>query len=143
MMAYFGTVLRWETYIANLHLCLQADNIQALKTPGGAVLIEGPKACGTTLTTQCAAQSEALDADTNARAAIGAGIPEIVLEGAVLRWNDEWQVVPALWNHIRRAIDARQADGHFILTGSAACCRCAQRDARRTDDTAQTFRILD
>lgn len=73
------------------------------------------------VTARRAARSEVLlDVDANARAALEAGIPEIVLQGEVPRLIDEWQVVPALWNHIRRAIDARQVDGQFILTGSAA-----------------------
>ena len=32
---------------------------------------------------------------------------------------DEWQLVPALWNHVRRAVDASSSPGQFILTGSA------------------------
>src|SRR5690606_4392146 len=32
---------------------------------------------------------------------------------------DEWQLEPRLWNHVRRAVDDRQAVGQFILTGSA------------------------
>lgn len=95
--------------------------LQNRLSSGGAVLIEGPKACGKTLTARRAAKSEVLlDLDADARAAIEAGVPEIVLQGAVPRLIDEWQVVPALWNHIRRTIDARQSDGQFILTGSAA-----------------------
>ena len=87
---------------------------------GGAVLIEGPKACVKTVTARRAALSEVLlDVDADARAAIDAGIPEVVLRGETPRLIDEWQVVPELWNHIRREIDARQADGQFILTGSA------------------------
>ncbi|MFO7893377.1 MAG: DUF4143 domain-containing protein [Longimicrobiales bacterium] len=85
----------------------------------GAVVIEGPKACGKTATARQRAASEVLlDVDTDARqaAAIDAGL---VLEGATPRLLDEWQVVPELWNHIRRAIDDRREPGQFILTGSA------------------------
>jgi predicted AAA+ superfamily ATPase len=35
------------------------------------------------------------------------------------RLIDEWQVVPAIWNHVRRAVDARRKPGQFMLTGSA------------------------
>ena len=42
-----------------------------------------------------------------------------VLAGAVPRLIDEWQIEPAIWNHIRRAIDDRAQPGQFILTGSA------------------------
>ena len=41
----------------------------------------------------------------------------MVLAGDKPRLIDEWQEVPELWNHIRRAVDAR--NGPFILTGSA------------------------
>jgi predicted AAA+ superfamily ATPase len=33
---------------------------------------------------------------------------------------DEWQLVPGLWNAVRREVDSRGLDGQFILTGSAA-----------------------
>ena len=42
-----------------------------------------------------------------------------VLAGAVPRLIDEWQIEPAIGNHIRRAIDDRAQPGQFILTGSA------------------------
>jgi hypothetical protein len=35
---------------------------------------------------------------------------------------DEWQVEPALWNQVRRAVDAVDAPGQFLLTGSAHPC---------------------
>lgn len=85
----------------------------------GAVVIEGPKACGKTETARQVARSEVrLDVDANARAA-AAIAPNIVLAGAVPRLIDEWQIEPAIWNHVRRAIDDRQQAGQFILTGSA------------------------
>jgi predicted AAA+ superfamily ATPase len=85
----------------------------------GAVVIEGPKACGKTETARQVASSEVLlDVDANARAA-AALAPNLVLAGAVPRLIDEWQIEPAIWNHVRRAIDDRQQAGQFILTGSA------------------------
>ncbi len=85
----------------------------------GAVVIEGPKACGKTETARQVARSEVLlDVDTNARAA-AAIAPETVLAGAVPRLIDEWQLAPELWNHVRRAVDDRGRAGQFILTGSA------------------------
>lgn len=45
--------------------------------------------------------------------------PALLLEGTPPRLIDEWQVEPAIWNHVRRAVDARSGLGHFILTGSA------------------------
>lgn len=85
----------------------------------GAVLIEGPKACGKTATARQVAASEVLlDVDTNARRAVALD-PGLVLDGPVPRLIDEWQVEPDIWNHIRRAVDDRKASGQFILTGSA------------------------
>jgi predicted AAA+ superfamily ATPase len=85
----------------------------------GAVVIEGPKACGKTETaSQVAASSVLLDVDENARRAASVD-PTLVLEGPAPRLIDEWQVEPALWNHVRRAVDARGETGQFVLTGSA------------------------
>ncbi|HVE68133.1 MAG TPA: DUF4143 domain-containing protein [Solirubrobacteraceae bacterium] len=85
----------------------------------GAVLIEGPKACGKTLTARQVAASEVLlDVDVNARQAVSVD-PSLVLAGDTPRLVDEWQVEPAIWNHVRREVDARGAPGQFILTGSA------------------------
>ncbi len=85
----------------------------------GAVVIEGPKAVGKTATARQHAASEVLlDVDDNARRAIALD-PALVLSGDVPRLIDEWQVEPAVWNHIRRAVDDRGAPGQFILTGSA------------------------
>lgn len=86
----------------------------------GAVLLEGPKACGKTWTARQVAASEVLlDVDANARAALEVA-PALILDGAVPRLIDEWQLGgTVLWNHVRRAVDNRQAPGQFILTGSS------------------------
>ena len=85
----------------------------------GAVLIEGPRACGKTVTAHQMAASEVfLDVDRAARDMIAVN-PALVLEGETPRLIDEWQTAPVIWNHVRRAVDARPGKGHFILTGSA------------------------
>ena len=85
----------------------------------GAVLIEGPRACGKTVTARRMAASEVfLDVDRGARDMIAVN-PDLVLEGRTPRLIDEWQTAPVSWNHVRRAVDARPGKGHFILTGSA------------------------
>lgn len=85
----------------------------------GAVVIEGPRACGKTATARQIAASEVLlDVDANARAAIAVD-PALVLDGPTPRLLDEWQIEPTIWNHVRRAIDDRSDSGQFILTGSA------------------------
>lgn len=85
----------------------------------GAVVVEGPKTCGKTATARNVAASEVLlDVDQNARRMVGVD-PSSVLEGETPRLVDEWQTEPAIWNHIRRAVDDRASPGQFILTGSA------------------------
>ena len=85
----------------------------------GAVVIEGPRACGKTTTARQIAASEArLDVDDLARR-LARLEPARVLIGDVPRLIDEWQLEPAIWNHVRRAVDDRRLPGQFILTGSA------------------------
>ncbi|MDE2793572.1 MAG: DUF4143 domain-containing protein [Gemmatimonadota bacterium] len=84
----------------------------------GAVLIEGPRACGKTVTaSQIAASSVMLDAEPSARRAAAVD-PGFLLEGETPRLIDEWQLVPDIWNRVRHAVDGRPGRGHFILTGS-------------------------
>ncbi|MFM7291528.1 MAG: ATP-binding protein [Planctomycetia bacterium] len=85
----------------------------------GAVVIEGAKACGKTATAETLAESVVLlDVDEQARRAADVE-PSLVLAGKTPRLIDEWQVVPSIWNHVRREVDARGQPGQFILTGSA------------------------
>lgn len=88
----------------------------------GAVLIEGPKACGKTTTAAQQAKSvlymdDPLKQDqyrqlaqTNIR---------FLLEGETPRLIDEWQEIPQFWDAIRFEVDQRNEDGQFMLTGSA------------------------
>ena len=97
---------------------LLRDKLEAM----GAVLIEGPKACGKTTTAEQQAQSILyMDdpdkqrqykqmAETNIR---------FLLEGETPRLIDEWQEVPKFWDAIRFEVDHRGEDGQFMLTGSA------------------------
>ena len=45
--------------------------------------------------------------------------PSILIDGAVPRLIDEWQMAPVLWDSVRFAVDQRQDYGQFVLTGSA------------------------
>lgn len=93
--------------------------LQELLRCTGAVLVEGTKAAGKTATAmQAAGSALLLDIDDNARRLIAAD-PASVLVGDIPRLIDEWQLEPAIWNHIRRAVDQRGMPGQFILTGSA------------------------
>jgi uncharacterized protein len=95
------------------------QELQVKLAATGAVVLEGPKACGKTATARQHAASEVLlDIDRSARTAVSV-VPELVLEGPVPRLIDEWQVEPEIWNQVRRAVDDRGKPGQFILTGSA------------------------
>ena len=60
-----------------------------------------------------------LDIDEEARAAALVA-PQVLLDGDRPRLIDEWQLVPAVWNHVRREVDATGGQpGQYILTGSA------------------------
>lgn len=88
----------------------------------GAILIEGPKACGKTTT-----------AEQQARSVLYMDDPEYIaqnlqmartnikqlLRGENPRLIDEWQLAPQLWDAIRFEVDHRGSDGLFMLTGSA------------------------
>ncbi len=85
----------------------------------GAIVIEGPKACGKTATAETLAASVVLlDVDEQARRVADIE-PDLVLAGESPRLIDEWQVVPSIWNHVRRAVDKRGQPGIGRL-GTAA-----------------------
>lgn len=106
--------------MAESYLPRTADHeLRACLAAAGAVVIEGPKACGKTrMAQQVAASSVLLDVDLAARQALAVD-PALVLEGARPRLLDEWQVAPELWNAVRRAVDQEAEPGRFLLTGSA------------------------
>jgi predicted AAA+ superfamily ATPase len=73
----------------------------------GAVLIEGPKACGKTESAiQKATTTHRLDVDSAARNAASVA-PDLLLDSPTPVLLDEWQVVPTLWDQVRRAVDDR------------------------------------
>ncbi len=85
----------------------------------GAVVIEGPKACGKTWTaSQYAKTTFRLDEDPAIRALVR-NAPEQLFDNSPPILFDEWQVEPTLWNRVRRQIDDRSGKGLSILTGSA------------------------
>ncbi|MCL2465991.1 MAG: DUF4143 domain-containing protein [Micrococcales bacterium] len=93
--------------------------LEAALRRAGAVVLEGPKACGKTTTGQrLAASAIRLDVRPDLRRAAQTD-PATAIEGTTPRLIDEWQLVPDLWNTVRAAVDERQADGQFILAGSA------------------------
>lgn len=100
-----------------------ADEILDAKLDAmGGVLIEGPKYCGkTTLAVQHANSVLYMaDPDTREQNLIMAQTNiSRLLKGDTPRLIDEWQITPQLWDAVRNEIDKRNAEGQFILTGSA------------------------
>ena len=89
----------------------------------GATLIIGPKWCGKTTTGEQKAQSILRMQDPDRRGgylATASAKPSLLLKGASPRLIDEWQVAPVLWDAVRTAVDQRQEEGLFILTGSTS-----------------------
>ncbi len=84
----------------------------------GAVVVEGARASGKTMTALHAAGSYTFVDDADVQRALEIA-PRSVLAGDAPRLLDEWQVAPELWNLVRRAVDATAETGRFILTGSA------------------------
>ena len=92
-----------------------ADLLSAM----GGVLVEGPRGCGKTTTALQHAGSQ-IRLDSGPQVLELASLdPRALLTGSVPRLIDEWQLAPSLWNVIRHEIDARQARGQFILSGSS------------------------
>ena len=84
----------------------------------GALVIEGPRACGKTMTGLFHA-STAQFLDDEAAQALARIDPDALLTGTPPVLLDEWQLEPGLWNRVRRYVDKHEEKGLFILTGSA------------------------
>ena len=88
----------------------------------GAVLIEGPKACGKTTTAEQQARSILyMDDPANIQQNLQLAETNIkrLLQGDTPRLIDEWQIAPQIWDAVRFEADHRKGDGLFMLTGSA------------------------
>ncbi len=83
-----------------------------------AIAIEGAKGVGKTATASRRASTvRALD-DPTQRSVVRAD-PRRVVEGIPPVLVDEWQMLPEVWDLVRRAVDAGARPGRFLLTGSA------------------------
>lgn len=84
-----------------------------------ALSIHGPKGVGKTATAMQRAAS-VIDLSLLSQRELVTAAPEVLtdLPGPIL--VDEWQRLPEVWDHVRRAVDAGSGPGHFILAGSSA-----------------------
>src|SRR3954454_7552149 len=84
-----------------------------------AVALEGARAIGKTSTAgQRAATRYELDDDTQL-AVVEADVARALAQPAPVL-IDEWQHFPPVWDRVRRAVDAHDPPGPFLLTGSVA-----------------------
>jgi predicted AAA+ superfamily ATPase len=95
------------------------DTLDELQPYLRALSIHGPKGVGKTATAMQRAAS-VIDLSLPGQREIVAADPSILtrLPGPVL--VDEWQRLPEVWDHVRRAVDAGSPPGHFIVAGSSA-----------------------
>ena len=107
--------------------------LAARLSSAGAVLIEGPKACGKTRTAEQAARSAVyLDRDESSLQALQVD-PALVLAGDPPQLDGT-----RVWNHVRTQVDKRGAPGQFILTGSAV----PNDDVRRHSGAGRFARLM-
>ena len=93
--------------------------IDALKPLKGAYLIEGPKGVGKTATASRRAKTIWDLADPKVRTGIEES-PNLALQGEHPILIDEWQLVPNVWNEVKRQVDLKGFSATSILmTGSA------------------------
>lgn len=93
--------------------------LDALKPLRGAYLIEGPKGVGKTATATRRAKTIWDLADAKVRNGI-TETPKMALQGAGPILIDEWQLVPDIWNEVKRQVDSKGiSNTSILLTGSA------------------------
>ena len=95
------------------------DELRQRLKAAGAVLIDGPKAVGKTMTaSRAAATTLRMDVDRAARMALEIQ-PEQLFRHPTPILFDEWQEAPELWNLVRHAVDDHPGKGLYLLTGSS------------------------
>lgn len=84
-----------------------------------AVALDGLKGVGKTATAERRATT-VFRLDSKARRVAVLADPESVLRAVRPVLLDEWQLVPEVWDVVRRQVDRDPSAGQFILTGSAS-----------------------
>ena len=95
------------------------DELDDLLAGIPAVALEGPKAVGKTATALQRVQ-RVLRLDIPSRAAVAQADPDLAVEPGAPLLVDEWQYVPAIWDAVKRRVDAGAPPGAYVLTGSAS-----------------------
>jgi predicted AAA+ superfamily ATPase len=95
------------------------DELDELLSGVSALAVEGPKAVGKTATGIRRATTVHEFDDERQRAVAAADLDRVV-NGQPPVLIDEWQLLPPVWDKVRRAVDRNPTPGRFILTGSAS-----------------------
>jgi hypothetical protein len=84
-----------------------------------AIALEGPKGVGKTETAKRRARTT-YAMDDPAQRAIAESDPSQLLVGEKPILLDEWQLAPAVWDAVRRAVDRDRSANQYLLAGSAS-----------------------
>lgn len=120
-----------EDYRPRILDAILKDELDAM----GAVLLEGPKACGKTTTAEKASASVIYMDDPVRRSQYMQMVQtdmSYILAGPTPRLIDEWQIATKIWDAVRFEVDHRHKDGQFILTGSAVPPKEDREEMRHT-----------
>ena len=94
------------------------DTLDELFPHIAALALEGAKGVGRTATASQRPKTTRSLSDPGQREALTANLERVVqVPTPVL--IDEWQLQPAVWDRVRRAVDDDPTGGRFLLTGSA------------------------
>lgn len=94
------------------------DVLDELMPHLAAVALEGAKGVGKTHTAMERAETSfALD-NSRTRETVSA-LPDSITQAAPPVLIDEWQLVPEVWDVVRRAVDSDPSGGRYLLAGSA------------------------
>jgi len=95
------------------------DELDDLLAGVAAISLDGPKGVGKTATASQHART-AFPLDDPATAELVRADPARLTAGPPPTLVDEWQRLPTSWDRIRRAVDADNTPGRFLLAGSAS-----------------------
>ena len=95
------------------------DELSTMLSVLPAIALEGAKGVGKTATALQRAQTVFSLEDEDTSQIIAAN-PQLLTRGEGTVFIDEWQVVPSVWNVVRREVDSGAVPGRFLLAGSAS-----------------------
>lgn len=102
-----------------------------------AISLEGAKGVGKTATASQRVRSIVALSDPAQREVVEADL-DLVTRAEPPVLIDEWQLVPAVWDQVRRAVDSNPSGGRFLLTGSAG----PTRDVRIHSGAGRIVRLV-